>query len=158
MEQDSRNIEIIDYSSEFHDDFKRLNYEWIRKYFTVEEIDRKSLEAPYEKILKPGGHIFMARHMDQIVGTCALIKMDERAFELAKMAVTPTDRGKSIGWLLGMAAIRKACELKAKRIYLESNTVLTPAINLYLKLGFKEIAGPPSPYKRCNIQMELQLG
>lgn len=158
MEQDRRNIEIIDYSSEFHDDFKRLNYEWIRKYFTVEEIDRNSLEAPYEKILKPGGHIFMARYMEQIVGTCALIKMDEKTYELAKMAVTPTARGKSIGWLLGRAVIRKARELKAQRIFLESNTVLTPAINLYLKLGFKEIVGTPSPYKRCNIQMELQLG
>jgi hypothetical protein len=35
--------------------------------------------------------------------------------------------------------------------------VLTPAISLYGKLGFKKIVGPPTPYQRCNIQMELAL-
>ncbi|RZL43422.1 MAG: MarR family transcriptional regulator, partial [Pedobacter sp.] len=40
-------------------------------------------------------------------------------------------------------------------IYLESNTILKPAINLYHKLGFEKIAGKPTPYTRCNIQMEL---
>ena len=36
-------------------------------------------------------------------------------------------------------------------------TVLTPAINLYRKLGFVRVVGPPSPYARCNIRMELRL-
>ncbi|RYY25293.1 MAG: MarR family transcriptional regulator, partial [Chitinophagaceae bacterium] len=48
-------------------------------------------------------------------------------------------------------------ELGARKVYLESNTKLEPAINLYYKLGFKKIAGAPSPYERCNIQMELEL-
>ena len=157
MAPDCKDIDIIDYSKEFHEDFKQLNYEWIQKYFKVEEIDRQSLEAPDEKIIKPGGHILMARYQGRIAGTCALIKMDEKTYELAKMAVSPSFRGKHIGWLLGRAVVRKAREFKAHRIYLESNTVLTPAINLYRKLGFIEIIGQPSPYERCNIQMELIL-
>jgi hypothetical protein len=28
---------------------------------------------------------------------------------------------------------------------------------LYYKLGFKKITGSPSPYERCNIQMEMEL-
>ena len=45
----------------------------------------------------------------------------------------------------------------ATRVYLESNTILEPAINLYRKLGFKSVEGGASPYGRCNIQMEVWL-
>lgn len=155
--RECQEIEIIDYSPEFHDDFKRLNYEWIEKYFKLEASDYQSLDHPDQKILQPGGHIFMARHNGKIVGTCALIKINDDTYELAKMAVAERTRGKGIGWLLGQAAIAKARELKAKTIYLESNTILEPAIKLYQKLGFRKVVGHPSPYERCNIQMELQL-
>ncbi|ULT25075.1 GNAT family N-acetyltransferase [Sphingobacterium sp. E70] len=73
------------------------------------------------------------------------------------MAVSPKAQGKNIGWLLGQAAIYSAKDLGASKIYLESNTILKPAINLYYKLGFNKIVGHSTPYKRCNIQMELQL-
>lgn len=155
--REQQSIKIIDYLPEFHYDFKRLNSEWIEKYFKLEESDRQSLNYPDEKILKPGGHIYMALNNDEVVGTCALIKLDNDTYELAKMAVTEKARGKGIGWLLGKAVINKARELGAKRVFLESNTVLQPAINLYQKLGFRKIVGQPSPYKRCNIQMELEL-
>lgn len=155
--RERQQVEIIDYSSKFHDDFKRLNCEWIEKYFKLEETDYQSLNYPNEKILKPGGHIYMARLNGEIVGTCALIKTDDETYELAKMAVTERARGRGIGWLLGRAAIGKARGLGAKTIYVESNTVLEPAIKLYQKLGFQKIVGHPSPYLRCNIQMELKL-
>jgi N-acetylglutamate synthase-like GNAT family acetyltransferase/DNA-binding MarR family transcriptional regulator len=155
--RESQQVEIIDYSTEFHEDFKRLNYEWIEKYFKLEENDHQSLNNPYEKILKPGGHIFMARYNGEIVGTCALIKINDDTYELAKMAVKESARGKNIGWLLGQATANKAHELGAKKVFLESNTLLEPAINLYHKLGFQKVVGQPSPYERCNIQMELKL-
>ena len=41
--------------------------------------------------------------------------------------------------------------------YLETNSILEPAVNLYRKLGFKDVAGGASPYCRCNVQMELPL-
>jgi DNA-binding MarR family transcriptional regulator/GNAT superfamily N-acetyltransferase len=154
---EQQSVEIIDYLPEFYDDFKRLNYEWIKQYFDVEEVDRQSLDNPDEKILQPGGHIYMALNNNEIVGTCTLIKMDDDTYELAKMTVAKKDRGRGIGWLLGQAAINKARELGAKTLFLESNTVLKPAINLYQKLGFRKIVGHPSTYKRCNIQMELKL-
>ena len=78
-------------------------------------------------------------------------------FELAKMAVSPKAQGKNIGWLLGQAIIEKAKALGGKLMYLESNTSLKPAINLYYKLGFKKIVGRATPYERSNIQMELNL-
>ncbi|MBS1528697.1 MAG: MarR family transcriptional regulator [Bacteroidetes bacterium] len=150
-------VQIVDYTPEHKCLFKQLNEEWIRQYFKMEESDYKALDHPDEYIVAPGGHIFMAVYEGEVVGTCAIIKMNGKKFELAKMAVSPRAQGKSIGTLLGQACIKKAKELGADTVYLESNTLLKPAINLYLKLGFQKITGPPSPYERSNIQMELAL-
>lgn len=156
-QQEQHLVEIIDYAPGFRDDFKRLNYEWIEQYFQIEDADRQALEHPDEKILDPGGHIYMACYRGEVVGTCALIRLDNVTYELAKMAVTEGARGKGVGWLLGQAAIAKARELGAQQLYLESNTALQPAIRLYQKLGFQQVVGKPSPYARCNIQMTLPL-
>ncbi|GAB3906768.1 bifunctional helix-turn-helix transcriptional regulator/GNAT family N-acetyltransferase [Mucilaginibacter boryungensis] len=155
--RESKDVQIVPYADEYQAVFKKLNEEWITTYFTMEETDYKSLDHPREYILDRGGHIFIALYKGQAVGTCALIKMQDSTFELAKMAVSVAAKGKGIGWLLGNAAIQKAKELGATKLYLESNTILKPAIALYHKLGFKKIIGVPSPYDRCNIQMELTL-
>ena len=81
----------------------------------------------------------------------------EYGFEMAKMAVSPKAQGKNIGYLLGKKVIDEARASGASKIYLESNTILKPAISLYYKLGFQKISGRPTPYQRCNIQMELKL-
>jgi DNA-binding MarR family transcriptional regulator len=153
-EREARRVEIVDFTPAHQPAFRALNEEWISTYFKMEEADYKALDHPQEYILDRGGHIFMALYDGEPVGTCAMIQMDDATFELAKMAVSPRAQGKSIGWLLGQAVIEKARALGAKTLYLESNTKLTPAINLYYKLGFEKVTGRPTPYERCNIQME----
>jgi len=155
--RESHEVQIIDCLPEHYLAFKQLNEEWIIANFKMEEEDHHALNHPREHILDKGGHIFMALYHDQPVGTCSIIRLEDGGFELAKMAVSPLAKGKGIGWLLGQACIGKARALGAKRVYLESNTKLRPAINLYHKLGFHKVAGPPSPYERANIQMELRL-
>ncbi|MBD1386956.1 GNAT family N-acetyltransferase [Mucilaginibacter rigui] len=155
--RESANVQVVDYKPEYQAAFKRLNEEWITQYFKMEETDYKSLDHPDDYILNKGGHILMAIYNNEPVGACALIKMDSDMYELAKMAVSPKAKGKGIGFILGNACIAKAKSLGAKKIYLESNTILKPAINLYHKLGFKKVTGIPSPYERCNIQMMLEL-
>ncbi len=151
-------VQVLDYAPQHQADFKRLNVEWIEQYFRVEPADLKALDEPEAYILRPGGHIWLATHRGVVVGTCALIKMDAQTYELAKMAVSPAAQGLGIGHRLGEAALAKARALGAGRVYLESNTKLGPALNLYYKLGFrKTVAGTPSPYERCNIQMELHF-
>ncbi|MEZ4897952.1 MAG: helix-turn-helix domain-containing GNAT family N-acetyltransferase [Saprospiraceae bacterium] len=157
--RDSQNIQIVRYEPTYKAAFKALNEAWISTYFTMEEADYKALDHPERNILDKGGRIFVALDGPEPVGVCALLKMNESgtSYELAKMAVAPSARGKNIGWLLGQACIGEAKALGAEKIYLESNTVLKPAINLYTKLGFQKVTGHPSPYQRCNIQMELNL-
>jgi len=157
--RESRNVKIVPYEPLYYEVFKQLNENWITTHFEMEEADHKALDNPEEYILQNGGYIFVALYKDVPMGVCALLKMDneEYDFELVKMAVNPQLRGLNIGYLLGKHAINKAKELGANRIYLESNTLLTPAIKLYSKLGFKKIIGYDTPYKRSNIQMGLVI-
>ncbi|MDO7874453.1 bifunctional helix-turn-helix transcriptional regulator/GNAT family N-acetyltransferase [Hymenobacter sp. ASUV-10] len=151
-------VRVLDYAPQYQPDFKQLNLEWIEQHFRVEVPDLQALDHPEEYILQAGGHILLAEYQGRIVGTCALLRMDDEGYELAKMAVSPTAQGLGIGFRLGEAAIARARTLGARRLYLESNTKLVPALQLYHKLGFrKTVAGQPSPYARCNIQMELLL-
>lgn len=157
--RESKDVQIVAYEDQHQEAFKALNEEWISTYFQMEEADYKALDNPKTYILDKGGKIFVALYNNTPVGVCALIKMNDPDydFELTKMAVSPKIQGKSVGWLLGQAVVNAAKDLGASKIYLESNTLLKPAINLYQKLGFKKVIGRSTPYERCNIQMELQL-
>jgi DNA-binding MarR family transcriptional regulator/predicted GNAT family N-acyltransferase len=149
-------VEIIPYAPELKSHFQRLNEEWISKYFVIEEPDRQVFNNPESKILEPGGKIFFARYNEEIVGTCALIK-ENGHFELAKMAVTESLRGKQIGKKLGMQIIEEAKKMGADKLILVSNTKLVPAINLYKKLGFVPVRlnDHDRSYNRVDIKMEL---
>lgn len=81
----------------------------------------------------------------------------EYDFELAKLAVDPESRGTGIGEKICRAALERARQLGAQKIFLESNTILKPAINLYRKLGFRELREYHPAYERGDIQMELTI-
>lgn len=158
-EREAAEVKIVNYAPKYRAAFRDLNLEWITKYFKIEQADRDALDDPKGYILERGGHIFVALLNGEPVGVCALIQRKDKHYplELAKMAVSPKAQGKGVGLLLGNAIVKKARMLKAKKLYLESNTVLTPAISLYKKLGFVKVEGLKTPYERCNIHMELDL-
>ena len=150
-------VTVVPYDASHHDAFRRLNEAWISRYFRIEPPDTRVLEAPKEQILDRGGHILVAVRNGEAIGVCALLRVDDATFELAKMAVAEHARGLGAGFQLGEAAKATARAAGASRLILESNTVLEPAIALYRKLGFTEFTGVPSEYNRCNIHMELPL-
>lgn len=152
-------IRFIDYEPKHGMLFRNLNEQWISENFKMEEADYKALDHPQEYILDKGGAIVVALYNEEPVGVFALIKMDDPKyeFELAKMAVASEARGRNIGWLMGIEAMKRAKAMGSKWLYLESNTALKPAINLYHKLGFQRVYDRPTPYERCNIQMEVEL-
>jgi len=157
VDEKIEDIRIVEYAPKYHDAFKALNVEWISKYWELEAPDLKALDDPEGYILNQSGYIFIALDKGKPIGCCALIKMEMDDYELAKMAVSPKAQGKGVGLLLGQKIIERAKLIGAKRLYLESNSVLTPAIGLYEKLGFKHLEVISSPYDRCNVQMELYL-
>ncbi len=155
---DRVNISIIPFEDRFTQAFERLNIEWLEEYFYVEDYDKQVLAHPREYILDKEGYIFMALIDQEPVGTVALIKRGEGVYELSKMGVTPKYQGKRIGQKLMYHAINFAGTHNFSRLFLDSNTILEPAIRLYRKVGFREIpVSKDTPYERCNIRMELWI-
>lgn len=149
-------IQILDYVPAHRPWFEKFNRQWIEKYFAMEPPDYEILGTPEEFIIKKGGYIFMASYHGELAGTVALKLAAPGVYELTKMAVDEHFQGKKIGNALAEAAIEKAKEKGAGKIFLYSNTILEPAISLYKKLGFREVP-VDGPYKRTNIKMELTI-
>jgi putative acetyltransferase len=140
--------------------FRRLNEEWITRYFRMEAKDEACFADPQGTVLDAGGRILFATSGERCVGCCALIRTGEREFEVAKMAVEPSCQGAGVGRRLLLAVIEEGRSAGAQRLYLETNHVLTPAIRLYESVGFKHIDANrivPSPYARADVYMELVL-
>ena len=149
-------LQIIEYQEVYKEDFKRINVEWIEKFFTVEHQDLVQLDNP-QSIIDDGGQIYFAKLGDEIVGTAALIHDGNDEYELAKMGVSPVAQGLGLGKKLCIVAIEEAKKRKAKALYLRSNRSLIPAISMYLSVGFVEVPLDASHYKRANIKMDYPL-
>src|SRR5688572_23107275 len=133
-----KTLHIIEFRDGLAVHFKNLNIAWLQKYFYVESIDEVMLSDPKKYIIDKGGYIFFAEVGNEIVGTFALMKVEEGIFELSKMAVDEQYQGQNIGNKMMEFAIEKGKNIGAKKIILFSNTMLGPAIHLYKKYGFVE--------------------
>lgn len=152
-------MNIIPYHKQYATAFKDLNIEWLETHFYVEPYDLEVLSNPETYIINKGGHIFFTVEEKTITGTVALMPMKEKhIFELTKMAVLPSNRGKGIGQQLLDYCIKFAKKQNFKKLVLYSNTKLENAIYIYKKCGFQEISlESTSSYERADIKMELSL-
>lgn len=138
--------------------FYRINAEWIEETFGLEDNDITLLSNPRELIIDKGGVVLFAETPDLgVVGTCALMRMEDGWFELTKMAVLKAARGRKVGEYLLDKALERAKAMGVERLYLLTNTKCAAAIHLYEKLGFEHddqiMAMFGSRYERCNVAM-----
>jgi ribosomal protein S18 acetylase RimI-like enzyme len=154
MSNNRNNIQIVEFSDELSEPIKKLNYEWLEKYFRVEEGDITSLSNPKKHIIDKGGHIYYAKLNGEVVGTASLLKKSETVYELGKMAVSDKAQGHGIGTILLEHCLNVAKQKQIQTLVLYSNTILQSAIHLYRKYGFEEIELESGLYERANIKME----
>jgi GNAT superfamily N-acetyltransferase len=138
-------------------EFRRLNLEWLDHYNLTESHDLMVLDDPTGTILDRGGVIYLAESDKQIVGSAALMKEEEGVYELAKMAVTESFRGKGISKLLIEKCLDAARALGARKVTLFSNHQLTTALHLYQQYGFRHVELKDSPFETADVKMELEL-
>jgi ribosomal protein S18 acetylase RimI-like enzyme len=150
-------IEVIPYTVELREPIKSLNIEWLERYFVVEQDDTLQLNNPQEQIIDKGGMIFYAQMRHEIVGTAALMKVDDGVYELGKMAVTEAARGHGIGNILMQHCLAVARERSIRKLVLYTNTILEPALHLYRKYGFTEVPLEAGHYQRANVKMEKRF-
>ena len=149
-------IRIVDYSPRWRDDFSRLNIEWLERWFVVEAIDREVLSDPETHILAAGGRVLFAIDDDaHAVGTVALRHEGQGVYELTKMAVEPALRGGGVGRLLMRRALDVFRQLDGRELFLESSSLLAPALKLYESVGFVHHPAPRpgSHYARADVYM-----
>jgi N-acetylglutamate synthase-like GNAT family acetyltransferase/DNA-binding MarR family transcriptional regulator len=156
-----RGLSIRDYSDELADDFYRINAEWIEGMFELEENDRRILSNPRDTIVDRGGVIlFVEAEGLGVVGACALIRIDETSYELTKMGVSESARGRKAGEFLLRHILERAEAMGIETLYLLTNSQCAPAIHLYEKLGFQHDAeimrDYGSRYERCNVAMRYR--
>lgn len=147
-------MEIVEFAPDHAEAFRRLNLAWISKYFAVEPKDEEVLSDPQGKIIDRGGRVFMALQDGEAVGCVALMRMDDGGYEVAKMTVSETLRGSGLGRALMQRCIDAGAQLGARRLYLETNSGLAPALGLYRAMGFVDLPPADTPYVRADVFME----
>ncbi|MBL7818689.1 MAG: GNAT family N-acetyltransferase [Saprospiraceae bacterium] len=157
METTALIVDIVDYVPEYRDDFTRLNAEWMTSFFGKQLDDH--LDNPEETIINQGGFILFAKLGDEVIGTCAILKENNKLYEIADMAVAPQYRGKHIGKRLLSAAVDKVRKTGARQVYLITSSKLTVSLEFFRTYGFKETGfdAEMSVYEGSDVKMSLNL-
>lgn len=156
-------LAVREWSDDLAQAFHDINEEWISSMFSLEKKDREILSKPRETIIDPGGHIFFVESKELgVVGTCALMKVDDGVFEVTKMGVLAKARGRGAGELVLQTALARASTMGMKTLYLLTNAKCVAAIKLYEKLGFVHDADIMrrcgADYARCDVAMLYRPG
>jgi ribosomal protein S18 acetylase RimI-like enzyme/DNA-binding MarR family transcriptional regulator len=150
-------LEVVPFHTAHRDAYRTLNVNWMETTpWSFEAADMKVLENPEGYILDKGGEIFFALNNGEAVGTVTMKQAGPGTFELAKLIVIDQVRGLGAGVALCQALIERFQARGGQKLFLETNSELTPAITLYQKVGFKELPVAHRSYDRTDFYMEWQ--
>jgi N-acetylglutamate synthase-like GNAT family acetyltransferase len=155
-------LRIVEFRDDLAQAFHDINAQWIEAMFVLEATDRKVLENPRKMIIDRDGAILFVEADDLgIVGTVALMKTSEGVYELTKMGVLESARGRKAGEFLLAACIDRAQSMDMASLYLLTNHICVAAIHLYEKAGFRHdseiMEKYGKSYARCDVAMAFPL-
>lgn len=106
----------------------------------------------------PDGRLLLAEYDGRLAGCIALHRLDADICEMKRLYLRPEFRGKGLGRALAETIISEARRAGYKRMRLDTvEPVMKTAVEIYRKLGFKEI----TPYRpnpvAGTIYLELEL-
>ncbi|MEO1101334.1 MAG: GNAT family N-acetyltransferase [Pseudomonadota bacterium] len=151
-------LSIVPYSNDLAQAFYDITAAWVETMFSLEQEDIDIISDPQKTVIDPGGEIIFVRSEEAgIIGTCALMKIEEGCFELTKMGVLEAARGRKAGEFLLEAILDRAKAMDIKTLFLLTNKKCGPAIHLYEKLGFEHdediMRRFGARYERCDVAM-----
>ncbi|MEZ5407668.1 MAG: GNAT family N-acetyltransferase [Acidimicrobiales bacterium] len=97
----------------------------------------EALRADAPGFRPPAGRFLVARNDDEVVGCGALQPVDQRTAEIKRMWVAPGWRGAGIGARLLASLEHEAADTGYTQVVLDTNAVLTEAIALYERSGYR---------------------
>jgi ribosomal protein S18 acetylase RimI-like enzyme len=106
----------------------------------------------------PEGRLLLAEYEGYVAGCVALHRLEDGICEMKRLYLRPQFRGRGIGRALADRIISEARQIGYQRMRLDTvEPVMKDAVEMYRRLGFREIA----PYRTNPIAgalyMELQL-
>ena len=106
----------------------------------------------------PDGRLLLAEYEGRLAGCVALHEWENGICEMKRLYLRPSFRGKGLGRVVAEKIIAEAREIGYQRVRLDTiEPLMKDAVEMYRKLGFREIA----PYRPNPIAgamyMELQL-
>jgi putative acetyltransferase len=106
----------------------------------------------------PDGRLLLAEYQGHLAGCAALHKWEDGVCEMKRLYLRPSFRGKGLGRVITHKIIAEARSIGYQCMRLDTiEPVMKDAVEMYRKLGFREIA----PYRPNPIvgamYMELQL-
>lgn len=102
-----------------------------------------------------GGMFLVALNGEQVIGSGALRKLDEKTAELKRMWLLEAYHGQGIGYRLLSQLIDFACQNGYTRIRLQTSPEQVRALGFYRKVGFYEI--PSYNEDTSEISMEIKI-
>lgn len=85
------------------------------------------------------------------------VPRDGQIWEICKLAANEHYMGKGAGSAVLKECMDYAKEHGANKLLIVSNSILSAAMHLYSKAGFKEVPIDNMEYERVNIQLELNI-
>ena len=138
--------------------FEALNRAWLVGAGLLEPADEPHLKDPHGTIIAAGGRIYVAVENGIVIGTCGIAPHGPGEFEVLKLAVDASARGRGIGRQLLEACLDFARGPGTRRITLISNSRLVSALRLYGRVGFRyEPVPATSPYATGDVFMVLDI-
>jgi ribosomal protein S18 acetylase RimI-like enzyme len=130
--------------------------QWLGIDLGFQQFD-KELQELDKMYAAPSGGIILCRSGNDFVGSVAVRKIDDEMAELKRMYVQPTFRHKAVGKALLERSLELAKEYKYRVIRLDTLSNMLPAISLYKKYGFYEIAAYYHNPNPSAVYFEKQL-
>lgn len=137
-------IRVHDYRPELKPLFFELAGYWLTGLLKgkLEEEDEFSLRNPDLAYLQSGGFVFFASYGPEIVACVALRRLDEVNFELCHLFTEPKYRRTGVATKLAERCVSRCKENAATGLWLQANSRIPEACQLFAKLGFAEQAAP----------------
>jgi len=106
----------------------------------------------------PDGRLLLAEYERQLAGCVALHRWEADICEMKRLYLRPVFRGKGLGRLLAETIIAEARRIGYQRMRLDTiEPIMKEAVEMYRKLGFREIAAYRANPIVGAMYMELQF-
>jgi GNAT superfamily N-acetyltransferase len=106
----------------------------------------------------PDGRLLLAEYKEQLAGCVALHQWQGEICEMKRLYLRPSFRGKGLGRMIAEKIVAEARNIGYRRMRLDTiEPIMKDAVEMYRKLGFREIASyRPNPIAGA-MYMELEL-